>query len=624
MAKQTKASVVTTETQRESIINRPYNLAGSIKHIKKERFNITQDDVILKESTVVPALMKLFMESLDNPIDMAIKGACSKIDIKVTKDTITVTDDGAGVSSQKDAEEISNVFRAFCIYNSGSNYGEAAGKGQKGINGIGIKLCTTLSSHMKVISDDGVKKVTIVATENNLHHKITEAKSSGKTGVTIEFKPDFNIFAGTEIDQEHIDRMYEYTLIQSLTYPEVTFRFNGKQVKYTPRKFTSLLGGDVVMQQEEDYFFGFTPNKLDDFRQISYVNGLELSRGGSHVDYIVDRIVKGIREKLIKKYKTIKPADIKNKLMFVMIGRNMHDIDWEGQVKDAINSSTEQMKSYYGDVPFDAIIKKIMKNSAIMDPITEFYKLKEQRDKNIQLKKADKKTKPKSDKFMPPIGNWTNIFVAEGDSAAASISKILGRQGNGFYAMFGVPPNAWAMPLTGKNSIVASKKLTDLKDILGLKYSTTTQDDINFQNIIIATDFDLPGHFITGQLIGLFFRFGENLFKEKRIKRFVTPLLIAKDSKEKIVEWFYNFEDYQAFMSKNKTKKYTYDYKKGLGSWDVEELETVIAKDGLDNMLVTFTSDDLSREVIDNWLNKKKTNIRKDMLDGYEFNIMNT
>lgn len=620
------ASVVTTETQRESIINRPYNLAGSIKHVKKERFTITPDSISLTQTNTVPALMKLFMESVDNPIDMAIKGACTKIDIKVTKDTISVEDDGAGVSSLKDKEGVSNVFRAFCIYNSGSNYGEAKGQGQKGVNGIGIKLCTTLSTRMKVVSDDGKRRVTVVATENNLKHKVTESATTSSTGVKIEFKPDFGIIGGTEIDAEHIDRMFEYILIQSLTYPEVTFRFNGKIVRYTPKKFTSLLGESVVLEQEEDYFFAITPNNLDDFRQISYINGLEISKGGSHVDYVVDKIRDGIRAKLIKKYKTIKPADIKNKLMFVMIGRNMHNIDWEGQVKDSINSSAKDMATYFGDVPFDKIVAKILKTPAIMDPITELYRLKAEAAANIALKNADKapKTKPKSEKFMPPIGSWDNIYVAEGDSASASISKILGRKGNGFYAMFGVPPNAYDMPMTGKNSIVGSKKLTDLKDILGLKYGEKTQKDINFKNIIIATDFDLPGHFITGQLIGLLFRFGRNLFDEKRVKRFVTPLLVVKNTKEDIVTWFYTFEEYQAFATKNKTKKYTYDYKKGLGSWDVEELEEVIAKDGLDNMLEVFVLDDKAEESIDNWLNKKLADTRKELLEGYTFNIMNT
>lgn len=222
-------------------------------------------------------------------------------------------------------------------------------------------------------------------------------------------------------------------------------------------------------------------------------------------------------------------------------------------------------------------------------------------------------------------GNSTFLLgngILSHNSAQGSISKIVGRQGCGFYAMFGVPPNAYDMPLTGKRSITASPKLKDLKDILGLQYSKTIQDDINFKNIIITTDFDLPGHFIAGQLLGLFYRFGKNLFDEGRIKRFVTPLMVAKDNNNSIKKWFYSFDDYRAYEAKA-TTKFKYEYKKGLGSWNQDELEYIIDKDGLENMLEVMVLDDDAAESIDSWLNGARADKRKEMLEGYEFNIMN-
>ena len=250
----------------------------------------------------------------------------------------------------------------------------------------------------------------------------------------------------------------------------------------------------------------------------------------------------------------------------------------------------------------------------------ELHKAKEEVARQKELDNVDKKTKkkPKSEKFMPPIGQWKNIFVAEGDSASESIAKILGRKGNGFYAMFGVPPNAYDMPMS---SILKSAKMMDLKNILGLQFGQTKQTRLNFENIIITTDFDLPGHFIAGQLIGMLYRFGSNLFEEQRVKRLITPLFLVRDKSEKIITWFYTFDDYQAHEKKHGTK-YKYDYMKGLGSWDAEDLEHVIKKDGLDNMLEVYVLEDKAKESLDNWLNKKKTDVRKDMLDGFEFNVM--
>jgi len=286
------------ETQREAIVNRPHNLAGSIKGIAKTRYNIKEDSIEYKEVTTTPALLKLFQEALDNPIDVAIKSKSKlKIDIKVTSEYIQIKDNGYGIPSIKHDGKW-QAFDAFCEYNTSSNYKEHKGQGQKGVNGIGVKLCTTLSKKMIIDSDDSKKKIHIVATDNNLNHKIVERPSTA-SGVQIKFYPDFDIFDVQEINEEHIQRMYEYALIQSLTYPNITFRFNNKTIIITPKKFMSLFP-DSIIDEQEDYFIAIAPNEQDDFKHISYVNGLETYLGGSHVNWLINTISGKIREKLQK------------------------------------------------------------------------------------------------------------------------------------------------------------------------------------------------------------------------------------------------------------------------------------------------------------------------------------
>lgn len=616
-----KPETIIEETQREAIVNRPHNLAGSVKKMKKDRFSISSDKIEFKTSNTIPALLKLFMEAMDNPIDVAIKGGCNLIQVNVDNKSIRIRDNGYGLSSGQDSNGEYIVYKAFCKYNTSSNYSkEVKGQGQKGVNGIGIKLCTTLSTHFKVISDDGVKKITLVAKDNNFNHEIDEGPTSGKSGVEVQFKPDFNLFDAEEIDQEHIDRMYEYTLIQALTYPDVTFKFNNRVIKYTSKKFLDLFQKEHITDTQDDYFVSILPNDFDDFKQVSYINGLETYKGGTHIDFIMDKIVAGVRAKLVKKHKTIKPGDIRNKLQLVLVGKSMKNIDWEGQTKSEMSTPNSVLSEYFSGTDFDKFIAKILKNDDIILPITEYFTLKEQAKINAELKKADKKgkKKPKSEKFMPPIGKWTNCFVCEGDSAANSISKLLGRQGNGFYAMFGVPLNAYAATL---KEILKSVKMIDLKDILGIEFSKNTQENLNFDNIVITTDYDLPGHFIAGQLVGLLYRFGPNLFEEGRVRRLVTPLMLATDKKENIVEWFYTFEDYSKFEKANKSKNYNYDYKKGLGSWDADELDTVIKKDGLENMIEVYELDEAAKKSIEDWLGDD-TQARKDLLSNVEFDMM--
>jgi len=343
------------ETQRESIINRPYNLAGSIKRVKRERFNITPEKIEYSESNTVPAIMKLFMESLDNPIDVAIKGGCDSIDIKVDEKSIRIKDNGYGVSTENiDGESI--LYKAFCKYNTSSNYKEQKGHGQKGVNGIGIKLCTTLSTIFEVISEDSKGKLKITATDNNLNHKTKVLNKTGKTGVEVYFEPDFSILEINSIDEEHINKMYEYTLMQALTYPNITFKFNSKKVSIKPKQFIKLLSEHASIEERENYFVAIVPSNSGEFRQLSYINGLEISKGGSHIDYLADTITRNLRSKIVKKYKSIKPSDIKNKLNVIVIGKNMKNIDWEGQVKDTIASAPTDIKEYFKDLDLDKLI----------------------------------------------------------------------------------------------------------------------------------------------------------------------------------------------------------------------------------------------------------------------------
>ena len=451
------------ETQREAIVNRPHNLAGSASGITRTRYNINEDSIEYKDVKTTPALLKLFMEALDNPIDVAIKsGNGIKIDIKVTDEFIQVKDNGYGIPSLKKAGHW-QAFDAFCDYNTSSNYKEQKGQGQKGVNGIGVKLCTTLSSKMIVDSDDGKKKIHIVATENNLHHKITEKESTG-SGVTIKFYPDFNIFDVNSITDSHIQRMYEYTLIQSLTYPEVTFRFNGKTLRMTPKKFMSLFPASVIDEQEK-YFIAIAPNQEDDFKQISYVNGLETYLGGSHIDYVMNQISYGIRDKLTKKKdtKNIKPGDIRSKMLLVLIAKDMKDVDWDGQTKSSITSPTAKMKEYF-ETDFEKFSQKILKSDDIMLPITELFTLRAKAKENADLKKLKRsKKKIKSEKYLCATKNKKYLLLTEGESAAGSLIPAMGREECGYYMLKGMPLNAYE---ASQSKFTQNKELSELYQII--------------------------------------------------------------------------------------------------------------------------------------------------------------
>jgi len=596
-----KPETIIEETQREAIVNRPHNLAGSVQKVKKERFKITPISVELQESNIVPAVLKLFQEALDNPIDVAIKSsfACAnKIDITVNQDTISVKDNGFGISSAQDSNGEYILYKAMCKYNTSSNYADA-NEGQKGVNGIGIKLCTTLSTFFEAISDDGIKKIKVQASENNFKHEVFEYKSK-EPGTEISFKPDFKIFEIDSIDQEHIDRMYEYVLIQALTYPQISFKFNGKAVKFTPKKFLDLFNKEFIIQETDEYFFAVMPNESDDFKHVSFVNGLETARGGSHIDFVMDNIVSKVRETLIKKFKTIKPADIKNRLQLVLIAKNLKGAKWDGQTKESITNPPKEMSVYFKETDFDTLSKKLLKIPALVDPITEVYKLKEELKKRQEMKGLEKtKKKIKSEKYLPSIGTRKFLMIGEGASAISGLIPVLGRKEVGYYELKGVPLNA----LTASQSdFVNNKELSELFSIVR---------DEGYEKIIVATDQDLDGIHIRGLLIGFFEKYLQEF--KGRIGMLNTPVIGVKKM-NRIIRWSYNTSDDLNVKANEESHYY-----KGLGSWVEQDLKDVVQKDGLDKMIqmINFNSD----EIIQDWLAQENSDKRKDYIGNNIFNI---
>jgi DNA topoisomerase-2 len=447
-----------------------------------------------------------------------------KIDIKVDNKSIQIQDNGLGIPNIKTEENTWMVYRAFCEYNTSSNYGEEKGQGQKGVNGIGVKLCTTLSKILIVENDDGKSKIKLKASENNLYHEIKQLKSSGKTGVRVYFEPDFNIFDIDEINEEHIQRMYEYTLIQALTYPDITFKFNNKVIKITPKKFMTLFE-DGIIEEQEDYFIIVSKNEFDDFKQISYINGLETHLGGSHINYITDTIVSKIREKLQKKsmFKNIRPGDIKNKLMITVIAKNMRNVDWDGQTKASITSPISVMRDYFSKTDFEKFTNKILKNEELINNITEFFKIKAEMKQRAELKKLSKKRKIKSEKYLPATKRKKVLFLCEGASAVGGLMPSLGRDEYGYFELKGVPLNAYDAT---HQKFSSNKELSELFQVI---------QNEDYQYICTATDADADGSHIKGLLLGFFTKYLPELLEKQKFGELQTPvqpLLKIRNSKD--------------------------------------------------------------------------------------------
>ena len=625
---------------RSQLLLRPQMWLGSIDKIIQSLFVISNDKVERKDVEFIPALRKIIDEVLDNSLDVLIKHSNSTgtIKVKMDLDCISIEDNGRGIPVRKQTEDeitdktiskeelnrIVNTYipeHAWCRLFSGSNFADSENKTTIGSHGVGSTATNVFSKKFIGHTDDGIKSCTVTSI-NNMEETSTEiGKTSGKSGTKVTFWPDLPRFNIEKIDQVYFDLMYQRLLCLAITFPKINFYFNGKRIIVNDQKFLQMFSENIEMQTFSNGFVGIIPNSQDEFNFFSYVNGLSLLRGGSHIDYIVNSIVNPIRDKLIKKYKTIKPADIRNKFTAIVFLRNFPNPKFDSQTKETLTNSPTEISKFLGsNINFEDLSKKILKNNAIIDPIIETFKIKEELKARSELK-TTKKVRIKSDKYMPPVGKDKKyLALCEGLSAMSGISSCLGRQGIGYYAMRGLPINAYSQSI---QKIAANQEFKEIMAALGLDISnhSVEKKTIQFDNIMITSDSDADGAHIASMLLGWFKRFAENLFEERKICRLVTPLILVQNKSDKILKYFFNVNDFKKWSMENSNNdKFKFKYLKGLGSWEKEDLIYLFDKYGLDSFIQYYKMDENGELYLENWLGDDPEP-RKKYLREYSFDI---
>lgn len=608
--------------EREHILTRPAMYIGSIVGVEKDAWIYEEGKFKYTATKYVPALLKICDEIVDNSLDVAIDSDFKKIKnikVNVSDTEIEVVDDGPGIpvsppdggdQKGRNCPEI-----AWTQMRSGTSFKENR-KGPSA-NGVGSTCCNVFCTSFIGTSDDGKKRQTVECSDNmSIINVSKETKSKGKTGVTVKMVPDLKRFGLKNIDEVHKGLIYQRLLNLAICYPQLRFFFNGKEIKVNGQKFGSMFSDSSIVKVTKNATLVVFPNEYDEFKYYSYVNGLNCVRGGSQVDVVAQEICSRVKDKLVKKYKSIRPADIKNRMGLVVFLTDFENAQFDAQTKESLSNSRGDILSHLKDVDWDDLAKVVLKNASIINPIVETFKIKEELKARSEMK-IKKRAKIKSDKYMSAIGKNRHLLLCEGLSAQSGLSACLGRQGFGYYAMRGLPINGYSQSI---QKISANQEFKDIMNILGLDVSKgVVNEKINYDKIVIATDADCDGSHITSMLIGWFKRFAPELFALGKICKLITPLILLKDAKGKITKWFFNTDEFKKWEKTN-TKKCEILYMKGLGSWERSDLQSIIDKEGIESFIKELSLDDKSENTIEDWLGDN-SEPRKVYLRDYIFDI---
>ena len=633
------------KTDKQHILDNPDTYIGSVEEVDSNLWvlNDVNERIIEKNIKYIPGLFKLFDEGIVNCRDHVVRMQqailsgqlnalpVTSVDISIQEDgTIVMINDGNGIDVAEHPEyKIWIPELIFGHLRTSTNYDKTEKKIVGGKNGFGFKLVLIWSTEGSIETVDHVRGLKYKQEfKNNLDiickPSITKCKTKPYTKIT--FKPDYKRLGINGLTQDIIallkKRVYD---VAAVTDKNLKVKYNSTLV---PIKNIDLYIGDKSVSQrvyEEngerwEYAVALTPT--NEYIQVSFVNGIHTAKGGKHVEYILNQIIRKLVELIEKKKKVkVNPNSIKEQL-FLFLRCDIENPAFDSQTKDFMNTPSSKFGSKC-EVS-DKFIEKIAK-MGVMDTAVQLTEVKE----NKAAKKTDG-TKTKSVRGIPKLtdANWAGtdkskdciIIFCEGDSAKAGIISGLSSEDRNIIGVY--PMKGKILNVRGEQvkKISENKEIAEIKKILGLETGKEYKnlEDIHkhlrYGRALFMTDQDLDGSHIKGLGINLFQSEWPSLAEVPGFIGFMnTPILKAKKGTNEIN--FYNDGEYEQWKEENDTKGWKIKYYKGLGTSTGKEFREYFEK----KKIIGFEfNGKKSTDAIDMVFNKKRADDRKQWLEKYQ------
>ena len=638
---------VQQKTDKQHILDNPDTYIGSVETVDSNMWimNETNDKIIEKNISYIPGLFKLFDEGIVNCRDHVVRMQSkieqnvdnslpvTYIDVAIQEDgTIVMINDGNGIDVVQHPEYKTWVPELiFGHLRTSTNYNKEEKKIVGGKNGFGFKLVLIWSTYGQIETVDHIRGLKYTQEfKDNLDTicppKITKA-SKAKPYTKITFKPDYQRLGINGLTPDLIallkKRVYD---ISAITDKTIKVKYNSSIIttKNFEQYINLYIGEKSVAPRvyEEannrwEYAVALTPT--NEFIQVSFVNGIYTSKGGKHVEYILNQITRKLSEYIEKKKKVkVNPNSIKEQLV-LFLRCDIENPAFDSQTKDFMNTPMAKFGSKC-DVT-DKFIEKVAK-MGVMDAACAITEVKE----NKAAKKTDG-TKSKSIRGIPKLddANWAGtdkskdcmIIFCEGDSAKTGVISGLSSEDRNTIGVY--PLKGKVMNVRGEavKKVSENKEIAEIKKILGLETGKEYQNiedvhkTLRYSKVVFMTDQDLDGSHIKGLCINLFQNEWASLTHIPGFIGFMnTPILKAKKGPLELK--FYNEGEYEEWKGKNDTKGWNIKYYKGLGTSTKTEFREYFEE----KKFVGFEhTGQMSDDAIDMVFNKKRADDRKVWLE---------
>ena len=660
------------KTDKQHVLDTPDTYTGSMTttdydtfvFVDNAKYNSTDDNtssndnnndkIVEKQVSIVPGLYKIFDEAVVNTRDQTIrmrdlidKGNAdaipvTEIDISIDMQTgiITLRNNGNGIDIAK--HPVENIWIPELIFahlRTSTNYDKTEKKTTGGKNGFGIKLAFIWSTWARIETVDHIRKLKYIQEfENNLDiiKPPSVEKFTQKPFTKVSFKPDYKRMGLNGLTDDLLAlfkrRVFD---LAAVTEKSVKVKYNNELVPiksflhyvdyYVGDKTTTARIHEEANERWE-YVVCMAPK--EEFTQVSFVNGIFTSKGGKHVEYILNQFVRKMTAYIKQKKKVdVKPNTIKEQL-FLFVRCVIENPSFDSQTKDYMNTPSSSFGS--SCEISDKFIEKAAK-LGIMDAACALTEVKTTKT----IKKQDG-VKSKSVRGIPklvdandaggPNSSKCVLILCEGDSAKAGIMSGLSTTDRNTIGVYPLRGKLFNVRGETAKRISEVKEIHEIKQIVGLqagkKYTIEeATQHLRYGKVLFMTDQDLDGSHIKGLCINLFDAEWNTLLSIPGFIGFMnTPIIKARKGNQE--RMFYNDGEYEKWkkesVENNTLKGWTFKYYKGLGTSTGKEFKEYFANKKIVNFVSTGEG---SSDAIDKVFNKKRAADRKEWLENYDRNL---
>ena len=559
-------------------------------------------------STDKRGLHHLVWEIVDNSIDEVINGYGKKIKITLHKDgSLSVADEGRGVPVGMHASGMSTPEVIYTVLHAGGKFESGGYKVSGGLHGVGGSVVNALSEWMEVnIKREGYEHYIRFEKGGHTTVPLKKLEKTSKTGTTVRFKPDKEMFSVTIFSYSTIvERMQECAfLLKDLTLEIVDEIESRSEIFHYENglcSFVEFLNDDkkelhkVVSFEGSknkinvDVAFQYTESYSENI--VSFVNNVKTNDGGTHEVGFKTALTRVFNEYarsngyLKPKDKNLEGPDTREGLTAIISLQIPEDLlQFEGQTKGKLGTPqarnvvdaivSEQLQFYLEEnkVIAQKIIEKMVKSKNVREAA------RKARDEARQGKDKNKKERALSGKLAPAQAKnpkKNELYLVEGDSAGGSAK---GGRDRKFQAI---------LPLRGKvintekakmEDILKNEEINTMIHAIGAGVgSDFTVEDSNYDKVIIMTDADDDGAHIQILLITFFYRYMRPLIEAGKLFIALPPLYKVDYGKKHFYAW--DDKDLEQIKKENGGKANISRYK-GLGEMNAEQLwETTMNPD---------------------------------------------